>query len=269
MTPWAFKTKLPTMCLLAVAYNRSDQYPLVVSANRDEFYARPSEALHWWPDEQILAGRDLEANGTWMGVSRTGRFAAVTNIRRGTTLKPDARSRGLLVSEFLYSDGSAEHWAETLKHTLHLYNGFNLLIFDGATLLYINNLDNQITRLDQGVYAMSNHLLDTPWPKVEHARRQMETLIDAGALSTDSLLQLLHSRETYAPELLPDTGISREIEQLLSAPFIVAENYGTRASTALVQSASGQICLEELRFFQGKEEGRSSYSFEPAKALVD
>lgn len=260
MTQAANNPTLRSMCLLAVAYRTTAEFPLVVSANRDEFYGRPSLALHWWKNAPILAGRDLRAGGTWMGVSKSGRFAAVTNYRRAEAT-PGELSRGALVADFLDTSDTACQWAEEIKPVLNSYGGFNLLVYDGSDLLYINNVHGSVKRLERGVFALSNHLLDTPWPKVELARSQLQNLLEAGSPSVKSLLELLKSQQTFAQHLLPDTGVSPELEQLLSSPFIVSDTYGTRASTALLVSNGGEITMAEQCFYRGKETEFREFNF--------
>lgn len=253
------------MCLLSVAYKVTSEFPFIVTANRDESYQRPTQPMHWWKDFPVLAGRDLEAGGTWMGLSRNGRFAAVTNIR-SAYLGKRPLSRGELVSSFLVSQKNSEGWSREIGGKLSDYSGFNLLVFDGQTLLYINNYNNQITRLQPGLYALSNHLLDTPWPKVEHARTQLKSLLDSGCFTLDDLLQLLSSQQTYAPHLLPvDTGLSIEVEEILSSPFIISDTYGTRASTAVLISEKGEVSVAEQNFDHGHKTTYERFSFQPSQ----
>ena len=237
------------MCLLAFNY-RLDT-PLAVCSNRDEFYQRPTLPLHWWQDKPVLAGRDKQAGGTWMGLSRNGRFAAVTNFREFS--KPgfhEARpkSRGNLVTDFLCSGASAQSWADSVLGKFDLYGGFNLLIYDGRQLLYLNNFNNQVRNLEPGIYALSNHLLDSLWPKVDYAREQLVQTLDkprSDQQMLGDLLGLLEKNQTYPDHLLPNTGVPADWEKRLSSAFIVAEDYGTLASTAIVLSNSGNHIAEQ------------------------
>lgn len=239
------------MCLLAIAFNHRPDISLAVCSNRDEFYQRPTLPVHWWQDMPVLAGRDKQEGGTWMGLSRSGRFAAVTNFRDLT--KPgfhEARpkSRGNLVTDFLCSQASAQSWADSVLGDFDLYGGFNLLIYDGEQLLYLNNFNNQIRSLEPGTYALSNHLLDSPWPKVDYARQQLRQTLDKRSSSQqmlDDLLGLLEQNQTYPDHLLPSTGVPADWEKRLSSAFIVAEDYGTRASTSIVLSRSGSSIAEQ------------------------
>ena len=269
------------MCLLAVAFNYRSDTPLrtdaslVVCSNRDEFYQRPTLPLHWWQDMPVLAGRDQEAGGTWLGLSRDGRFAAVTNFRELS--HPGFRdkrplSRGNLVTNFLCSDLSAQDWAASVRPDLDLYGGFNLLFYDGTELLYLNNYNHQLRSLPPGIYALSNHLLDSPWPKVDYARQELVDVLNHGdhdrsdeQLLTE-LLGLLSRQKTYEDHLLPDTGVPADWEKLLSSPFIVADDYGTRASTAVVVSTNGATYVAEQTYIEGiaEAEKRFSFSAQPA-----
>lgn len=248
------------MCLLAVAYEAHAEHPLIVTANRDEYYGRPTESMHWWPDAPILAGRDLEAGGTWLGLSREGRIGALTNVRSGPP-QPGARSRGALVVDFLQSARSAQEWAREASSGLDAYAGFNLMIYDAAELMFVSNHPRQVQRLERGVYALSNAMLGQSWPKIEHARAQLQQALEEGDLALATLLSLLSSRQTYAPHLLPNTGISPALEELLSSPFIVSDEYGTRASTAVVVSRDGSTAVAERCFERGLPLVPSHFAF--------
>jgi uncharacterized protein with NRDE domain len=254
------------MCLLAFAFNHHPDTSLAVCSNRDEFYQRPTLPMHWWQDMPVLAGRDEQQGGTWMGLSRNGRFAAVTNFRDFT--KPgfhEARpkSRGNLVTDFLCSQASAQDWADSVLEDFDTYGGFNLLIYDGEQLLYLNNFNNQVRSLEPGIYALSNHLLDSPWPKVDYARRQLkETLSKRGSNQqlADDLLGLLEQNQTYPDHLLPSTGVPADWERRLSSAFIVAEDYGTRAATSIVLSSSGSSIAEQT-YIEGVAERHEIFTF--------
>jgi uncharacterized protein with NRDE domain len=227
--------------------------------------------MHWWQDKPVLAGRDEQEGGTWMGLSRNSRFAAVTNFREFS--KPGVhearpKSRGNLVTDFLCSEASAQNWAESMLPELDLYGGFNLLIYDGEQLLYLNNFNNQLRSLEPGIYALSNHLLDSPWPKVDYARQQLsETLKRQNSYKSQSdqqilrdLLGLLEKNQTYADHLLPNTGVPADWENRLSSAFIVAEDYGTRASTSIVLSNSGSHIAEQT-YIEGVAQGSEIFTF--------
>ena len=219
------------MCLIAIAWQAHPDHPLVVAANRDEWRDRPAAAARWWDDHpQLLAGRDLQAGGTWMGVTRERRFAAVTNFRDPSDRRSTALSRGTLVAEFLLGDQAPEAYLHGLAGRADRFNGFNLLVSDGASLLYFGSREGEIRPVEPGVHALSNHLLDEPWPKVRRARA---ALASARGDGDESLFAML-SDATPAPDgELPNTGVGLERERSLSPILITGADYGTRASTVL------------------------------------
>jgi uncharacterized protein with NRDE domain len=217
------------MCLILLAWRSHHEYPCVIAANRDEFFARPARAAHWWSGQpDTLAGQDLKAGGTWLGVTRQGRFAALTNYRGAKAV--DAASRGLLVSQLL---GSKDTVTDLLRHLSVVspdYPGFNVIFSDGEHLGVYESVPNTGRELPPGIYGLSNHLLDTPWPKVVQAKSRLSRALTE-LPSTDALLDLLRD-DTPAPDhLLPRTGVNLEWERLLSSAFIRSEDYGTRCSS--------------------------------------
>lgn len=259
------------MCLIAVAWEAHPAYRLVVAANRDEFYARPTAPAAWWADAPgVLAGRDLREGGTWMGVTRAGRFAAVTNFRDpGFGQLPNAPSRGALVAGFLRGSADAEAYARELSARAAEYNGFNLLVGDEGGLFYLSNRARGVRRLEPGVYGLSNHLLDTPWPKVLRARRALADALAAAGGTADGwesgLWQMLGDRVVAADDDLPDTGVGSEFERMLSPPFIRSDAYGTRASTVLTMAHHGDVRLVERSIAPGDEtwtESRHAFRIE-------
>lgn len=241
------------MCLISFSWQQSEQYPFVLVANRDEFFARPTQAMHFWHDQpDILAGRDLQAGGTWLGVHQAGRFAALTNVRNSKEFGREAKSRGLLVTDFLLSDVTPEQFLQQLHLNARDYNGFNLLVGDGQTLTFYSTVEQQITHLPPGIYGLSNATLDTPWPKVSSARQKLSDWLH---LRSTPLIELLHDSEIVGDELLPDTGIPLEWERGLSAQFIRMSDYGTRCSTAITLDGEGLLTVEERIFSdQGKND---------------
>jgi uncharacterized protein with NRDE domain len=234
------------MCLIVFAWRPGQPLPLVLAANRDEFYQRPSAPLGEWPDVPgLYAGRDLQAGGTWLGVGSNGRFAAVTNIRDPRqTLGP--RSRGELPVEFLRGSLAPAAYLQAVAQRRSEYSGFNLLVGDDRQLWYLNAREGQARRLEEGLYGLSNDALDTPWPKVVKARAGLaERLAHPGL---HSLLEPLADAGQACDDELPDTGVGLELERLLSSPFIRSASYGTRASTALVVHADGTRQLLERSF---------------------
>ncbi len=245
------------MCLIALALDADPAYRLVVAANRDEFYARPTAPAAWWEDApQVLAGRDLREGGTWMGVTRDGRFAAITNYRDpGFAQLAGAPSRGALVADFLRGSADAEAYARDVAARAAEYNGFNLLVGDDDGLFYLSNRAPGVRRLEPGVYGLSNALLDTPWPKVLRARAAVaDALARAEGDEWDSSLwEMLADRVIAADDALPDTGVGAERERLLSPPFIRTDVYGTRASTVLTIARDGEVRFVERSAAPGQE----------------
>jgi len=236
------------MCLILMAWHAHPAYPLVIAANRDEFYARPTAPAGFWPDApHVLAGRDLQAGGTWLGLTRTGRFAALTNYRDPENIKADAPSRGELVSRFLVEDESPDSFMTMLAASAPGYNGFNLLFSDGDKLCYFSNCGDTPRRLGPGIYGLSNHLLDTPWPKVARGKSALAEALRC--LPNTEVMFALLKDDTIAPDQeLPRTGVSLEWERLLSAAFIRSETYGTRSSTVIIVAADRRIRFEEKTY---------------------
>ena len=235
------------MCLILIAYRVHPGYELLVAANRDEFHHRPTAPLAFWGDSpQVLAGRDLKEGGAWMGFTRTGRFAALTNYRDPSHVLPDAPSRGYLVRDYLQGVESACDYLDRLTSCAPAYNGFNLLLGDETGLYYYSNRAGGVQALTPGVYGLSNHLLDTPWPKLQRGRNALWRVLDHGSEPTpDALLSLLTDR-TPAPDAeLPSTGVPLEWERWLSPIFIDAPGYGTRSSTALLVKARRRALMVE------------------------
>ncbi len=247
------------MCLIAVAWQAHPDYPLIVLANRDEFHARPAAPARFWAEApQLLAGRDLSAGGTWLGVTRQGRFAALTNVRE-PGMRPGGRSRGLIVSAYLQGDARAEAYAADVTVEGGEYSGFNLLASDGDSLWWTSNRGAGPQRLDPGVYLLSNHLLDTPWPKVELLRAGL--LAQLSQPEPEALLALLQDERKAADIDLPDTGIGLAMERLLSAPFIRSPQYGTRASTVVLAGRDRIRFIEQGHGADGPLQ-RSDFAFE-------
>ena len=238
------------MCLVLIALDSHPDYSLIVAANRDEFYDRPTAAAAFWADAPwILAGRDLQAGGTWLGVDRRGRFAAVTNYRQGHREPVAPRSRGHLVSEYLTTGIDARAHIERVERDASLYNGFNLIAGDARGLFYFSNREGRVRALDAGIYGLSNHLLDTPWPKVTKGRDALTTLLaEDGTELVPNLLVLLADRRQAAPDVLPRTGVSPDWERLLSSAFIASSDYGTRSSTVVLVGRDGAVVFVERTF---------------------
>jgi uncharacterized protein with NRDE domain len=238
------------MCLILFSAAHHPGYPLVIAANRDERYERASAALGFWSDApEVAGGRDLEAGGTWLGITRRGRWAALTNYRQPGSYRGDAPSRGRLVSDFLLETKSPEQYLRGIEAHAHEYNGFNLLAGDLGTRWYLSNREGHARPIAAGVHGLSNHLLNTPWPKVALGRKYLQDLpLDSSAAIIEALLERLRDARRPADADLPDTGIGPDRERALSPPFIEAGGYGTRASTVIVVDDRGEVSIEERRF---------------------
>lgn len=234
------------MCLIVFAWRPGHAQPLLVAANRDEFHARPSRPLGEWPEQPgLFAGRDLEAGGTWMGYTRSGRFAALTNIR-DPSRPQGALSRGRLPRDFLAGSSSPQDYLQALCGRLAEYSGFNLLVGDGQALWFLNAREGQPRAVEPGVHGISNASLDTPWPKLLRARQALATAL--AAPSSEALFALLADRWQPADGDLPDTGVGLVTERLLSSAFIASPTYGTCASTLLRVCADGHWQMIERSF---------------------
>jgi uncharacterized protein with NRDE domain len=242
------------MCLILFAYQQHPDYPLIVCANRDEFYQRPTLAAHWWPEQpQLFAGKDLQAGGTWMGLSLDGRFAAVTNYRSNTPPPSEAISRGSLCTNFLTTNTDSRHYLTTIDRQQSYYAGFNLLLGSPRQLFYYSNRQGRISELRPGLHGLSNGLLNDDWPKVSTGKAELAKQLERGA-DPEQLLALLQDRSQPDDKDLPDTGIDIETERRLSSRFIQSPGYGTRTSTVLLIDHAGRSqWLEQV--FDG--DGRS------------
>lgn len=245
-----------SMCLVLLALDTHPDYALMLAANRDEFYDRPTaRAAFWEEDPGVLAGRDLRAGGTWLGIDRRGRIAAVTNYRQGQREQAASCSRGHLVSDYLTGPLDGRAHLERVRHQADRYNGFNLIAGNADALLYFSNREGRARALGPGVYGLSNHLLDSPWPKVAMGKSGLSALLAGGGDVVPGLFALLSDRRQAADELLPRTGVSAEWERLLSSAFIVSEEYGTRSSTVILVGRDGGVVFVERSFGPGGEPG--------------
>jgi uncharacterized protein with NRDE domain len=243
------------MCLILVAWRVHPGYPLVVAANRDEFFARPTAPAAFWKDApQVLAGRDLEAGGTWMGITRDGRFAALTNFRDPAQTRSDAPSRGKLVADFLLGNDAPRAYLDRIADHGRRCNGYNLLVGDGESLWWASNMGGEPRKLEPGVYGVSNHLLDTPWPKVGAGKTALAAAIDR-LPDDEALFQLLQDDGVHPDEALPQTGVPLDWERLLSSAFVKSPGYGTRSSTVLCAGRDGWTGFDEQTWLPGAQRG--------------
>ena len=238
------------MCLILLSYKTHPHYPLIIAANRDEFYDRPTAPAAFWEDAPtLLAGKDLRGGGTWLGITRDGRIAALANFREPQTFKADAPSRGQLVRNFLLGDLSDVEYLEKLQKTTDHYNGFIMIFGDVRQLYYFSNRGAVPPLLSPGIHAQSNHLLDTPWPKVLRGKESLERIVSKQANpSAEDLFALLADRTVPDDRLLPDTGIGLEKERLLAPLFVAAPAYGTRSSTVILVNRNSQVTFCERTY---------------------
>lgn len=248
------------MCLVVIAWQQHADYPLIVAGNRDEFHARPTQPAHWWQDQpNILGGRDLQAGGTWLGLSSSGRFATVTNYRDAQKSEAGHRSRGHLITDFLQGDATPIEAMRDIK--LDAYAGFNLLTFDGETLGWCSNRGGEIRELEPGYYGLSNALLDSPWHKVRRSRLALQNLIEADNVNETQLLRLLDDRVKAPVNEIESDHLPFDKAHAISAPFIVMPDYGTRCSSVATLTSSGEWKFHERRFnAAGKVAGDSRFS---------
>lgn len=235
------------MCLILFALQQHEDYPLVVIANRDEYYARPTQVAHWWSDTPgIFAGRDLEAQGTWMGVNKNGRFAAVTNVREAS-VGPARLSRGKLTRDFLSSREPAETFLRSIESCEDGYAGFNLLVGDSSGLYFYSNRHAGIRCIPPGIYGVSNGLFDEAWPKLTSGKHALAATVKT-SLGNNALMQILTDNTTAGDEHLPETGVSLDIERMLSSRFIRSNEYGTRACSIVKFTSQQQIIFVEQNY---------------------
>ncbi|MCL5981419.1 MAG: NRDE family protein [Firmicutes bacterium] len=251
------------MCLLLVAYDYHPRYRLVLAANRDEISTALLPPAAFWKDcTQVLAGRDLARMGTWLGITRCGRFAALTNYRDASPVIPGARSRGELVSGYLCGTQPPRAYLEAIRAAASLYPGFNLLAGSTDSLWYYSNVSGRMQKIMPGLYGLSNHFLNTPWPKVVRSRERMAACLARDERpEPEALFAFLGDEAHAADDELPDTGVGLEWERILSAPFIRSPGYGTRSSTVLLFDRGGRVSFTE-RTFSGRKDGWSEVSFE-------
>ena len=259
------------MCLILFAAGAHPRYPLIVAANRDEAYHRPTATAAFWTDHaHVYGGRDLEQGGTWLGVTETGRFAAVTNYRLGHARPDRARSRGELTRDYLVGTDAAGPYLKTISERANEYNGFSLIAGDLERLYFFSSHGAGVEAIAPGVHGLSNHLLDEPWPKVTQGAAVLRGLLDTSEDDlTRRLFDVLADRTRAPAALLPRTGVGMERERDLSAAFIAGETYGTRASTVLLIEAGGEALFSERTYGAGGTPlGQSERRFQIERPLT-
>jgi len=230
------------MCLMLIAYNYHPDYPLIVASNRDEFYNRQTEPLAMRNQQQMLCGLDREAGGTWLAAGKSGRIAALTNVREPERHSVNAPSRGLLVSQCVLSAQTLPECLTDIMQQADNYNGFNLITADSSGLYCHSNRTATVQELPTGLYGLSNHQLDTAWPKVTTAKALFRDALDApGILNHEKLFKLLRNNESPHNSLLPDTGVGPVWERILAPIFIHSELYGTRTSSLVLLARDGRL----------------------------
>ncbi len=253
------------MCLIAFAYKSHPEYPLILITNRDEFYARPTRKAQFWIEEgypDILAGKDLTANGTWLGVHKNGKWAALTNYRDLDNIKEDAPSRGDIVLNYLKSSINVRDYASQIKEDAAKYNGFNLLVGDKNDIVHYTNELDLITLVPHGIHGLSNSLLNSPWTKSENSKAKLQEHLNGEKLDILHLFDILLDQTKAEDKDLPETGLSYELEKAVSSSFIITPDYGTRCATILMINSEGKINFIERTYKPGSNEIEAEVQFE-------
>jgi uncharacterized protein with NRDE domain len=251
------------MCLILFAYDCHPGYRLIVAANRDEFYQRPTLPASFWDDNpQILAGRDLREGGTWMGITTTGRFAALTNYRDPAANKLSAPSRGHLVCEYLQGNLSPGQYIEELSDKVNAYNGFNLLLSDYGSLYYYSNREQMLCQVSKGIHGLSNSLLDVPWPKVTTGLKAFTNVVQEEDIDVEQLFSVMTSREEPDDRELPDTGLTLEMERMLAPVFVNIPDYGTRLTTVILVDRNNGVRFWERSYIDKKPDAWEQVHYE-------
>ena len=250
------------MCLILFAYQSHPVYRLILAANRDEFYDRPTAPMGFWDEApQVVAGRDLKAGGVWFGITKDGRWTALTNFRDPARSRPDAVSRGMLASRFLLGEDSPRSYLESLRKEADRYNGFNILVGDPISLYYFSNRAETFRPLLPGIHGLSNCFLDTPWPKVSRGKEALAQVISRPTMVVEDLFDVLSDRVQPEDADLPNTGVGKHWERVLSPRFIASPVYGTRCSTVLLIDNDNRVVLRE-RTFHSHSNAPDERSFE-------
>jgi uncharacterized protein with NRDE domain len=237
------------MCLIFFSINNHPEYKLIIAGNRDEFYDRKTAPADFWKDQpSILAGRDLAAGGTWMGITTNGKISFITNYRDPENINPQAPSRGHLVSHFLEGNDDPFLYMKNVERNAGKYNGFNLVTGDVNALIYFSNYGADIKKITTGFFGLSNHLLETPWPKVLRGKQKLQSILDQPIIKTEAIFAALYDSERAADDLLPDTGIGLERERALSSMFIKSPGYGSRCSTIILIDHNNHVTFVERTY---------------------
>jgi uncharacterized protein with NRDE domain len=250
------------MCLVAWHWQPQSETPLLLIGNRDEFYARPTQPLHWWPDGRVLAGKDLQAGGTWLGVNRNGRLAVLTNFRDPNQMRVNPHSRGELVTSFLQGDMGAGDFLNQLAVKAVDYDPFNLLAFDGRELLGFESRNASSFVVAPGIGSVSNADFETPWPKLLRLKHRFQLLVESNQTDDAALLDVLRDATLAPDDQLPNTGIGLDRERALSSPFVATTDCGTRACSIVRVGRTGVEFVEQCHDAQAMTTiSRVSFSF--------
>lgn len=234
------------MCLIFISIKQHPTYKLILAANRDEFYSRKTAAAHFWEDHpHILGGRDLEASGSWLAMTTTGSISMLTNYRDVANLKSVAPSRGQLVSDYLVNQPEPDRYLKSIEPVGQQYNGFNLVVGSVEELWYYSNYREGVSKLEPGFYGLSNHLLETPWPKVTRGKEKLAPILNQQTIQPDQLFEILLDDQRADDNHLPQTGLPLDRERALSSMFIKTENYGSRCSTVILVDQNNQVHFTE------------------------
>lgn len=257
------------MCLIVFAFKNHPEYDLIFAANRDEFYERPTREAQFWDDyPQLLAGKDLKSGGTWLGINRRGEFSALTNYRDPSIQREDPPSRGQIVLDFLTQKTNSKSFLKKLHQQSQAFMGFNVLAGSPDQLYHYSNQEKKVNRVEPGLHGLSNHLLNTPWPKVERAKSRLKQILSADEVNEEALFDLLQDDTEASADALPETGIPDELEKKVSPIFIKTDTYGTRSSTLLLIDKDGTVTFEERRYVPGTAsvDQAKRYEFEISKS---
>jgi uncharacterized protein with NRDE domain len=244
------------MCLIIFAKNKHPKYKLIIAANRDEFFSRSTLVADFWEeDRSILGGRDVQSGGTWFGINKNGRFIAITNYRDPKNEKKEAKSRGELSKKFLSQNLNVSDFLADVSKDRYKYNGFNLLLSDDnfENLYHYSNVTDVSMKIDDGIHGLSNHLLDSPWPKIQKGKKSLKSILQSDSINSAEIFTMLKNGTEAPDNSLPGTGISYDLEKKLSPVFISLKGYGTRCSTALIVDASGQLSFQEISYNEHKQ----------------
>jgi uncharacterized protein with NRDE domain len=234
------------MCLIFISLNNHPNYKLILAGNRDEFYNRKTAPANFWTDHrQVLGGRDLEAGGTWLAMTKQGKIAMVTNYRDPQNINPNAPSRGHLVSDFLIQNEEPGQYLQNISANGKKYNGFNLILGGMDELWYYSNYKTGIEKLSPGFYGLSNHLLETAWPKVLRGKEKLEPLLSNSVIDPERVFEVLYDDQIATDDVLPNTGLALERERALSSMFIKTEGYGSRCSTVVLVDKKDAVFFSE------------------------